>query len=223
MAWQECAVRASGPGAEEREGFKTTTGRRVGRGLRLAAAFALAPVIAVVILVALLDAPAEASVMNGCKYPGTNPTIQYRYYSVASAYRTANYQARLAWNATSAPGSFAYTNGSDPEIKVYDGWYGEDNNAWVAGGCDSGYFKPWYNDLTKLFYNRSNMDSMSANRKKLTAIHELGHTYGLAHDGSVNCWWAKAVMYSDAGWVANTCGDWNAPYPDDVTGVGYIY
>jgi hypothetical protein len=59
----------------------------------------------VVVLVVLPARPADAWVPNGCKYPGTNPAIGYRYYSLTSVWQTAQVRAHGTPRARQATSS----------------------------------------------------------------------------------------------------------------------
>lgn len=71
-------------------------------------------------------------------------------------------------------------------------------------------------------FNWGTMSGLSATEKKIIAIHEMGHSYGLAHS-SLGCGANRPVMRSDPTWVLDNCGDANAPYPNDVAGVNAQY
>lgn len=161
---------------------------------------------------------------NGCKYPGTSPNIQYRYYSVQSQQSTAHASGAGAWNSEAAPGYFSVTSGSDPEIKVYDGEYSFDGVAQAYGGCNSGGGQSWLNDLVEIKYDISKMNGYTTTGRKFIAIHELGHAYGLAHTQINGCGASYiSVMHSTAVYGLNTCADSSAPYSGDVSTVNAIY
>jgi hypothetical protein len=166
--------------------------------------------------------PATGYVLNpsGCKWAGTDPSISYSFQSVTVSYATAHNNGASAWNATASPGSFFEGGGN--QVLVYDDYYGSNGfHAWVGGGC--GANKIWNPPLT-LYYNQSYMDAFSANKKKATAVHELGHVYGLAHPNHWDCHDQLnhgAIMLSGA-WAWDNCS-WNTPKVDDVAGVNFIY
>jgi hypothetical protein len=185
----------------------------------------LRPVIVVLLLVILVGTlmalPASGWVLNRCKYSGSNPTIHYKFYSVTSTYEAAFQSGQAAWDATSSPGYFKQTTGLDPNLEVYDVWSQSTNWAWISGGCPSGTFQTWYGNETQNTFNTRTMSGLSTTEKKIVAVHEMGHSYGLAHSG-LGCS-AKPVMRSDPTWVLDNCGDANAPYPNDVAGVNAQY
>lgn len=166
---------------------------------------------------------AEAWVLNGCKYAGTNPAIGYRYYSLSSPWQTAFGSGQTAWNSTSAAGYFISTPlDPTPNIKVQDYWTSSTWWGLAQGGCDSGGGQIWYNELVTITFNNRTADGLPTTDKFLIATHEQGHAYGLAHS-SLGCGSNRPVMRSDATWVYDNCGDPYAPYPNDVAGVNAAY
>jgi hypothetical protein len=131
-------------------------------------------------------APADAYILNvdGCKFPGTNPTIRYKFISVTGTYKTATRGTRDWWNNSSVPGLFSESTTSSPEINVYDGAYGGSYLAKITGGLRIG--RPMERALT-FYWKMSNLDGTTSTRKKITGTHELGHTYGLRHAGGNSC------------------------------------
>jgi hypothetical protein len=185
----------------------------------------LRPVIIVLLAITVLTLtvlPVSAWVLNRCKYSGSNPTIHYKFYDVASVYQDAFQSGQAAWDATSAPGYFKEVWGWDPNLEVYDEWSQDTAWAWASGGCPSGTFQTWYGNETKNTFNMRTMADLSATEKKIVAIHEMGHSYGLAHS-SLGCGANEPVMRSDATWVLDNCGNSNAPYANDVAGVNAQY
>jgi hypothetical protein len=93
----------------------------------------------------------------------------------------------------------------------------------ASGGCDSGSGQTWYDERVEIRFNTRATGGLSTTEKKLVAIHELGHAYGLAHS-SLGCGAIyEPVMRSDPTWVMDNCGNPNAPYSNDVYGVTIIY
>ena len=179
-------------------------------------------ILAVIIATVVGSIPALANPpASGCKFPGSNPTIQYRYYSVESQQITAHSSGAGRWNSSAAAGSFASTTGSDPEIKVYDGEYAFDGVAVTGGSCTGGN---WTNDVVSIRYDVSKMTGYSATGRRLIATHELGYAYGLAHQSFLTCLSGLiTVMNPTAVWAYSNCGTSAAPYPPDVDAVNDIY
>ena len=168
----------------------------------------------------LAHAPAEAYNPSGCKFSGSNPTIDYRFYGLPSIYQSAFNSGQSAWDSTAAPGYFNYApNDPSPNIEVRSTWSTSTNVAWTGGSCGSNGV--WNGNKVGITFNERFLDDDSTTERKLTAIHELGHAYGLNHETkSCNM---KAVMYKNSRWVWNNCGDPYAPYADDISGVIWVY
>lgn len=164
--------------------------------------------------------PADAYVLNGCKFAGTSPAISYRRYSLTSSIETAFVGGQAAWDASSAPGYFYDTTSSTPNIPVYDAYYAGSWWAVASGGCDPGGFKTWYNDRVTIKFDQGDMASLAADEKEMVAIHELGHAYGLAHTNLTCSSPGPAVMRQ--GSAKFSCSG-SAPWSNDVDGVHYIY
>jgi len=168
--------------------------------------------------------------VDGCKFPGTDPDIRYKFIAIETAYQTATRTARNYWNNSSVPGTFIESTTSSPEITVEDGSYGGDYLAWIAGGCGSDDL--WREPL-KFYWNKDNLDGTTATRKAITGTHEFGHTYWLRHAGGNTCNTspvpypygpARAVMNQPSDWAYVNCsGSPLPPYPDDRNGVSVIY
>lgn len=193
----------------------------IGDVTRIAVECLLLGVVVGAMLLSMVS-PANAWVLNRCKYAGSDPTIHYKFYSVTSTYETAFQSGQAAWDATSSPGYFKEVTGWDPNLEVRDEWSSSTKWAWVAGGCPSGTYQTWNGNETYMTFNTRTMASLSATEKKIVAIHEMGHSYGLAHS-SLGCGANRPVMRSDPTWVLDNCGDANAPYPNDVAGVNAQY
>jgi len=94
--------------------------------------------------------------------------------------------------------------------------------AWIAGGCNQN--SVWYKSCVDVKFNQTKMDSFLANKKKATASHELGHTYGLAHTNHFDCdtTVGHSGIMTGGAWTYDNCG-WSTPQNDDVAGVNAIY
>ena len=182
----------------------------------------LLALFAAAFVVTIPDFEAGAYVEGRCKFAGTNPTIDYRFYAVASIYQSAFNSGQSAWDSTAAPGYFRYSpSDPDPEINVYEFWDTAGPLAFIAGGCPSGTGQTWNNDEVNISFNDYRLADDTTTERKLTAIHELGHAYGLQHEAK-SCG-HKAVMANNSRWVMNNCDDPYAPYADDIAGVIFHY
>ena len=171
-------------------------------------------VILTLALLVVIAPPAGAYELMGGKYDdGSIDPISYRFFSVNSAYETAFKDAEAAWDATSAPGYFQEQSWSwDPEINVIDGSYQYEWPAamWYTITGDG----TWDGNEVQIDFNTRVMDDYTAYEKKLTAEHEIGHAYGLAHE--TGC----VIMHGAEYYF--TCGG-TFPKSDDVNGVDAIY
>ncbi len=167
-----------------------------------------------------------------CHYdPNSINPISYRFFSVGSEYETAFKDAEKAWDATSAPGYFEeHSTSFDPEINVIDdrsiesawawawAWAWACACAWASQNCpnftEKGTSKLYEGNEVEIEFNLSTTNSMSAHQKKIIAMHELGHAYGLGHVSS-GC---RLMRLSD---VIFTCGEMSTD--DDVAGVTALY
>lgn len=164
-------------------------------------------------LVVMAAAPASAYAIHGCEYDNNsiNP-ISYRFFSVNAAYEAAFTGAQAAWDGTSAPGYFSEQSCSwDPEINVTDGVYSGTWWAQASWGCNGGLYS---GNEVNIKFDTNDMSGLSANEKKIVAMHEIGHAYGLGHMQS-GCHVMRQGTYKF------TCGA--MPSSDDVAGVHAIY
>lgn len=172
---------------------------------------------------------ADAYVLNGCKFPGSNPQIVYEYWNVTSTWQSAFNTAQAAWDSETPGwgGWFAY--GTSENIPVFDGGYAGSWWGLASGGCDSGGGETWYNlthcpgsnPCVKIQFNTNTTGGMNATERAHIAVHELGHALGLAHS-SLGCS-NPVVMRSDATWVYDNCGLVVPPWQNDLDGVDAIY
>ena len=154
---------------------------------------------------------------HGCRYdPDSISPISYRFYAVDDRYETAFKAAEAKWDTTAAPGHFQEQDWTDdPEIDVLDGFYAGSWNGIMRGSCPSNTGL-WTRDEVEIEFNRRLMDNHGSVSKKNTAMHEIGHAYGLSHV-SAGC----RLMREDRITI-NTCG-LPMPTSDDVDGVTARY
>ncbi len=164
---------------------------------------------------------------SGCRYdPDSIEPISYRFFSVGSDYETAFKEAEEEWDDTTAPGYFQEQSASfDPEINVTDDFLYDKWGARVDGHCDIYPSSPsidstlignYTGNEVELRFNTRTMASLSAADKKLVAMHEIGHAYGIDHVTS-GCRLMREHTND-----YNSCGT-DMPSADDLAGVAALY
>ncbi len=126
----------------------------------------------------------SAAIPLGCRFDtGSINPVSYSFFSVGSDYQTAFNGAANVWNNASVDPELEFQGSNmDPEVDVRDGWYFGNQWALAHTQCSSdGTFTG--NDV-KIEFNTKTMDSLSAAQKKLVAMHEIGHAYGLHEDNN---------------------------------------
>ncbi len=157
---------------------------------------------------------AIAYVTHGCEYDNDSISpVEYRFFSVGSAYETAFKNAEAAWDATASPGHFAEDSSSlDPEINVTDGVFSGSWWALTSWGCNGGLYS---GNETNTKFDTDGMADLTATEKKIVAEHEIGDSYGLGDTPQTGC----RVMRQ--GEHKFTCG--TMPAADDINGVNAVY
>ena len=97
--------------------------------------------------------------------------------------KTAIRTGEAVWDSTAAPGYFSEDNyASDPEININDAYRSTDVD-WdgrMTATCidDTGL---WKRNEVKIDFNNTKMQTRTTYQRKVIAMHELGHAYGLSH------------------------------------------
>ncbi len=121
-----------------------------------------------------------------------------------------------AWNTVMVPQftTVSYSS-STRDVRVEWGNLGASVGGRTTYWCGSGHYSQ--DPLFEWGANQTYYVS-TADRRKVIAIHELGHTYGMNHNNSTSCNPSIAgLMYTDVVVKTNTCG-WTVPTADDVNG-----
>ncbi len=191
--------------------------KRVARQRAVAASLLAAALFAVGVV---SPPPANAYDHLCGKWVGSDPRISYRYYDVTDTYRNAFGSGQAAWDAPDRiPGYHAIdSDNGDPMIEVRDYAYSWDDWARAtAQGCTWGWWD--YNEV-KIQFNSRTMSGLSSREKKIVAIHEIGHAYGLAHEYYTCSNPGPTIMRQGTGKFG--C-DGDGPWYDDAEGVRAKY
>lgn len=144
-------------------------------------------------------------------------TVKFRFFSVTTDYQNNHITSANSWNnqrASLTPGQFPRqerVSTADYNTGIYDGLYDWDALAVHRGTCVLGGY--WYNARTVIEYNVRVMQNYTATSRRATAAHEIGHSYGLAHN-SQSCFTSPSVMRTPSTSCSGT-----KPFYDDLRGV----
>lgn len=185
--------------------------------LGVAASLAVTPLLAL-----RTTTPTSAYVLLGsnCRFDPDNDDdglgIGYDYvvnYNASRADSTRTAAAR--WNAGTTP-QFTEVNyaSSTRDVRVEFAYLGGMGPvATTTYWCGSGHYSQdprirWNLDVTQ----------PTIAKQDVTGVHELGHTYGLDHNGTFNCTaWSAGLMYSPSAGIHDLCC-WSWPTYDDLAG-----
>lgn len=161
-----------------------------------------------VLVVIMFPAPAMAYAKNGCYWPN-NPVSWNR--AVTGTYATAANAAAASWSSSTDVNmtmSYASNLKASSKNKGADGYDG-----YSLTNC------PILNVTiaAEWWFNTHYTTGMPVNKLKAIAVHEFGHTLGLAHVTS-----NKQIMFHCAACVYNTYG-YYTPQSDDKAGMNSIY
>jgi hypothetical protein len=174
----------------------------------------LASALLSLMVLTVIAPPAGAYTFTGCEYDNNSISpISYRFFSVGSAYEVALSGGAVGWNGTSVPGYFEQQSSSwDPEINVTDGTYSGTFWAQTSWSCQSNGL--YSGNEVDIRFDTEDMAGLTRDEKRLVAMHELGHAYGLGH-------MADGCHVMRQGRYKFTCG--TMPSSDDINGVHAVY
>ncbi len=179
--------------------------------------------IACTVLAQVVIPSAGAYVLSGsgCRFDPANDDdglgIGFSSTNYSQARRDATVDAAGRWNWGTTPQFTLVSYGlSTRDVRVEFSYLGaEAGPAYTIQYCHpgQGYYRAdpvfiWNVDVWQYNYNE----------RVVTAEHELGHTYGLAHNQNYSCdgWWA-GIMFAPSAQKVTQC-NWTWPTPDDFAG-----
>lgn len=182
--------------------------------------------LAVVALVAALTIPAataSAYVLygQGCRYDPVNDNdgLGIGFDTGGSLYdsteRLSIEYAASDWNSAMTPQFTVVSYGSSTrDLRVQWSNLGVNTGGSLTRWCGSDH----YTQVPRFQWGaNATYYSTSEGRRQAIAIHEIGHSYGVAHDTTTGCGSGANLMYSDAVGKYDLCG-WGAPRTDTVNG-----
>ncbi len=153
--------------------------------------------------------PAEAYATNGCTW--SSATLNVRNQMPSGTYSTVAVDSISAWSTSTDVNLSPTTSTSAAwSIKTYDqGANGYSGYSYWT--CLLGHFTNAQATLNPYY-----TDGYSTSKKRAVAVHELGHTLGLAHaSGAV-------IMNSCPGCMWDSYAFWT-PRTDDRNGINALY
>jgi hypothetical protein len=179
-------------------------------------------------VVAVSQADAYVLLGHGCRYDPSNDDdgLGIGFNTAAAGYNSdENLRTQFAasdWNARMVPQFTIVSYGaSTRDLAVTWAPLGTNVGAQTSIPCGIDH---WTADPVMTWStNATYYLPKTANNQTAIAVHEIGHSFGLAHNNNTSCTGSIAgLMYTDAVAKYNTC-HWITPTTDDVTGATHAH